>query len=305
MTPAFATIWPALGASGALLTFVLGYRMMRANAADYLDAADLILLKEERRREAQGRLSLLERLAGRLVPRLRRLIGTAGVGYLQRQIDYAGRPVGVTVDGLLRKICWWTLVLLPVAIFLVVQGQLIGVALVPVVAILLPLMRISGQSRRRRESIDRDLPDFLDILAVTVSAGISFRSALARVIDRFEGAISSEVRLTLDQLAHGASIRVAFSNMERRSGSQAMRSFVTAFLQAEELGAPLAATLNQIAADMRRENAQALRRRAAQAAPRVTLVTSLVLVPAALILVIVGLILGANIDLGGLRDAFS
>jgi tight adherence protein C len=93
--------------------------------------------------------------------------------------------------------------------------------------------------------------------------------------------------------------------MERRSGSQAMRSFVTAFLQAEELGAPLAATLNQIAADMRRENAQALRRRAAQAAPRVTLVTSLVLVPAALILVIVGLILGANIDLGGLRDAFS
>ena len=104
MTLAFATIWPALGASGALLTFVLGYRMMRASAADYLDAADLILLKEERRREAQGRLSLLERLAGRLVPRLRRLIGTAGVGYVQRQIDYAGRPVGVTVDGLLRKI---------------------------------------------------------------------------------------------------------------------------------------------------------------------------------------------------------
>jgi tight adherence protein C len=305
MTFAFSTIWPALGASGALLTFTLGYRMMRSSAAEYLDAADLILLKEERRREAQGRLSLLERLAGRLVPRLRRLIGTAGVGYLQRHIDYAGRPVGVTVDGLLRKMCWWALVLSPVAILFVVQGQLIGVVLIPIVAVLLPLMRIAGQSRRRRESIDRDLPDFLDILAVTVSAGISFRSALSRVIDRFEGAISGEVRLTLDQLAHGASIRVAFSNMERRSGSQAMRSFVTAFLQAEELGAPLAATLNQIAADMRRENAQALRRRAAQAAPRVTLVTSLVLVPAALVLVIVGLILGANIDLSGLRDAFS
>jgi tight adherence protein C len=305
MTLAFSAIWPALGASGALLTFALGYRMMRSSAAEYLDASDLILLKEERRREAHGRLSLLERMAGRLVPRLRRLIGSAGVGYLQRQIDYAGRPLGVTVDGLLRKMCWWALILLPVAILFIVQGELVGVVLIPIVAILLPLMRIAGQSRRRRESIDRDLPDFLDILAVTVSAGISFRSALSRVIDRFEGAISGEVRLTLDQLAHGASIRVAFSNMERRSGSQAMRSFVTAFLQAEELGAPLAATLNQIAADMRRENAQALRRKAAQAAPRVTLVTSLVLVPAALILVIVGLILGANIDLSGLRDAFS
>lgn len=301
----FSTVWPALGATGALVTFFMGYRMMRRNVREYLDAADLILLKEERRREAAGRLSPLERLAGRFVPRLRALIGTAGVGYLQRQIDHAGRPVGVTVDGLLRKICWWFLVLTPLAVLFVVQGQLIGIALVPIVALLLPLMRIAGLSRKRRDSIDRDLPDFLDILAVTVSAGISFRSALARVIDRFDGAISDEVRLTLDQLAHGASIRVAFTQMERRSGSLAMRSFVTAFLQAEELGAPLAETLNQIAVDMRRENAQTLRRKAAQTAPRVTLVTSLVLVPAALILVVVGLVLGANIDFGALKDAFS
>ena len=301
----FSTIWPALGATGALVIFLMGYRMMRRNVSEYLDAADLILLKEERRREAAGRLSPLERLAGRFVPRLRGLIGTAGVGYLQRQIDYAGRPVGVTVDGLLRKICWWAVVMIPVVVLFAIQGQLIGIALVPVVAVMLPLMRIAAQSRKRREEIDRDLPDFLDILAVTVSAGISFRSALARVIDRFDGAISDEVRLTLDQLTHGASIRIAFTQMERRSGSEAMRSFVTAFLQAEELGAPLAVTLNQIALDMRRENAQNQRRKAAQTAPRVTLVTSLVLVPAALILVVVGLVLGAGIDFGALKDAFS
>ena len=301
----FSTIWPALGATGALVIFLMGYRMMRRSAREYLDAADLVLLKEERRREAAGRLSPLEKLAGRFVPRLRALIGSAGVRYLQRQIDHAGRPVGVTVDGLLRKISWWFLVLTPLVVLFIVQGQLIGIALVPLVAVLLPLMRIAGLSRRRRDSIDRDLPDFLDILAVTVSAGISFRSALARVIDRFDGAISDEVRLTLDQLAHGASIRVAFTQMERRSGSSAMRSFVTAFLQAEELGAPLAETLNQIAVDMRRENAQTLRRKAAQTAPRVTLVTSLVLVPAALILVVVGLVVGANIDFGALQDAFS
>ena len=177
--------------------------------------------------------------------------------------------------------------------------------LIPVVAIFLPLGRIAGLSRRRRDAIDTDLPDFLDILAVTVSAGIAFRAAMARVIDRFEGALSGEIRLTLDQLAHGASIRAAFSNMEQRTGSQAMHSFVTAFLQAEELGAPLADTLNQIAADMRRESAQRMRRRANQTAPRVTLVTSLVLVPATLILVVVGLIVGINLDFGDLLGAFS
>jgi tight adherence protein C len=301
----FSTMWPALGATGALLTLILGYRMMRGQPSEYLDAADLILLKEERRREAAGRLSLLERFAGRFVPRIRRLIGPGGVAYLQRLINYAGRPVGVTVDGLLRKMVWWFILLLPGVVAFAFGGYPAAGVLIPVVAIFLPLGRIAGMSRRRRDAIDTDLPDFLDILAVTVSAGIAFRAAMARVIDRFDGALSSEIRLTLDQLAHGASIRAAFSNMEQRTGSQAMHSFVTAFLQAEELGAPLADTLNQIAADMRRESAQRMRRRANQTAPRVTLVTSLVLVPATLILVVVGLIVGINLDFGDLLGAFS
>src|SRR5918998_6420944 len=118
----FSTMWPALGATGALLTLILGYRMMRGQPSEYLDAADLILLKEERRREAAGRLSLLERLAGRFVPRIRRLIGPGGVAYLQRLINHAGRPVGVTVDGLLRKIVAWLILLLPLAVIFVVRG---------------------------------------------------------------------------------------------------------------------------------------------------------------------------------------
>ena len=301
----FSTLWPALGATGALITLLLGYRMMRGRPSEYLDAADLILLREERRREAAGRLSPLERLAGRLVPRIRRIIGAGGVAYLQRLIDHAGRPVGVTVDGLLRKMVWWMILLLPTVPVFFVGDLAFAALLIPVVAVFLPLGRIAGLSRRRRDSIDADLPDFLDILAVTVNAGIAFRSAMARVIERFEGDISGEVRLTLDQLAHGATIRVAFSNMEQRTGSQAMHSFVTAFLQAEELGAPLADTLNQIAVDMRQESAQQMRRRAAQTAPRVTLVTSLVLVPATLVLVLVGLVVGLNLNWAELLGSFS
>lgn len=288
--------WPALAATGALVLFLVGYRMLRGRVADYLDASDLVLLRDERRRESAERTSPLERLAGRFVPRLRRLLGPGPVQLLQRQIDQAGRPVGVTVDGLLRRMFVWVLLLIPVGILLVVGGQVVGLLLLPLVAVLLPLMPVAARARRRRESIERDLPDFLDILAVTVSAGMSFRGALGRVTEHFTGAISDEIRLTLGQLSHGASVRVAFTGMAQRTGSPAVRSFVTAFLQAEELGAPLATTLNQIAVDMRRESAQAMRRRAAQTSPRVTLVTSLVLVPACLILVIVGLVIGADID---------
>ena len=64
----FSTVWPALGATGALLTLILGYRMMRGRPSEYLDAADLILLREERRREAAGRLSLLDGWRGDSCP---------------------------------------------------------------------------------------------------------------------------------------------------------------------------------------------------------------------------------------------
>src|SRR5699024_3078699 len=104
-----------------------------------------------------------------------------------------------------------------------------------------------------------DLPDFLDILSVTVTAGIAFRPALRRVAARFEGALADDVNLALDRLQHGASVRDAFEQMRDRSTSRMMERFVRAFLQAEELGAPLAETLKQIALDMRRDNAQRLR----------------------------------------------
>lgn len=301
----FSVWWPALGATTALVTFLLGYRMMRGKPSEYLDAADLVLLKEERRREASGRLSLLERVAGRFVPRLRRAIGPGAVRYLQRQIDHAGRPVGVTVDGLLRRICWWLLIMVPVFVLFAVRGLWVATPLLPACAVLLPLARISGAARRRRESIDRDLPDFLDILAVTVTAGIAFRAAMVRVTDRFGGPLQEEIRLTLDQLAHGASVRVAFANFDARSGSSAVHSFVSAFLQAEELGAPLAETLNQIALDMRRDNAQRVRRKAQQTAPRVTLVTSFIFVPATLVLMFVGFYVASGLDLGSLVKSFS
>lgn len=297
-----SVVWPALGFTTALLIFLLGLRMVRSRPADYLDAQDLILLREERRRAA--RKSPMERLADPLVPLLRRLLGRRGVAYLRRMIDQAGRPAGVTVDSLLRRVGWWTVLMVPVAILFVVEGQLLALLLLPVIVVVVPLMGIASTARRRREAIDRDLPDFLDILAVTVSAGISFRAALRRVTDRFAGPIAEEVGLTLDQLSHGATMRGAFTGLQERTRSEPMRIFVTAFLQAEELGAPLIDTLNQIALDMRRSSAQSARRHAAQLAPRVTLVTSLLMVPATLILLVVGIVIGADIDFGSLIKAF-
>lgn len=155
-------------------------------------------------------------------------------------------------------------------------------------------------SRRRRERVDRDLPDFLDVLAVTVSAGVAFRTALARVAESAGGPLGDEVLLCLRQMELGVSRRDALGAMRTRTASEPLGQMVTALLQAEELGAPLSDTLVDLAVDMRRAAAQEARRRAARAAPRITLVATLIIMPGAMILIGVGLFLNSGVDFGNL-----
>ena len=89
--------------------------------------------------------------------------------------------------------------------------------------------------------------------------------------------------------------------MRDRTRSDAVNEFVTAYLQAEELGAPLADTLNQIAADMRRANAQRMRQQAAKIEPRISLVMTMVLIPGALVILVGGMVLAMGADqIGGI-----
>jgi tight adherence protein C len=157
------------------------------------------------------------------------------------------------------------------------------------------------QAQRRQRQIERDLPDFLDILAVTVSAGLSFRQSLDRVSETLTGPLAEELRRALRRMDVGVRRRVAFVELrDRNPRSATMGMFTTAILQAEELGAPLTETLNQLARDMRREFAQQSRRRAARAIPRVSLIITMVIMPALVVLLMVALFLGTNVDLSGL-----
>lgn len=286
---------PALVAVLCVFLFFRGLRLMRSADVEGLDVGDLVLLSTEQRKKATGGGPLF-RLADALVPTLRSLIGPGGVRWLQRQVQLAGRPDGASADTVLRTGAMWVILLTPLFLVSLMVGNVFGVLVCPPLVLVMPLARLARARRLRQERLDRDLPDFLDILSVTVSAGVAFRPALQRVADRYGGPLAEEMTLTLNQIANGASRRAAFTDLRARNDSEALAQFVTAFLQSEELGAPLAETLSQIALEMRRSSAQRLRRKAAQAAPRVTLVTTMVLVPGAIVLIFAGMLIGPDIS---------
>lgn len=154
--------------------------------------------------------------------------------------------------------------------------------------------------RIRKDVIERTLPDFLDVLAVVVSAGLGFRQALDRVADKYAGPWADELRITLRQMDLGMSRRQAFAELRRRNDSEQVAMFVTALQQGEELGAPIVDTLVALAKDMRRTDAQNARRKAARAVPKATMMITTFMVPATMILLGAGLILGSGVDFGSL-----
>ncbi|WP_369364750.1 DUF5936 domain-containing protein [Streptomyces sp. CG4] len=274
-----------------------GIRMYRADAKLPGDLA-VALEVGATRTGAVG--SVIDRMGMRYAPAVLRLMGPRLVAKYRRKIDAAGNPGGLTIDRYAaRRAVYGALGAVGFLVFLL-RGQWFVAVLLLLFGAFWTEVGIWSAIRVRRDVIERTLPDFLDVLAVVVSAGLGFRQALDRVATRYEGPWADELRITLRQMDLGMSRRQAFAELRRRNDSEQVAMFVTALQQGEELGAPIVDTLVSLAKDMRRTDAQNARRKAARAVPKATLMITTFMVPATMLLLAAGLILGSGVDFGSL-----
>ncbi|MFF4184748.1 DUF5936 domain-containing protein [Streptomyces sp. NPDC001691] len=274
----------------------LGIRMYRAEVKLPSDLA-VALEVGATRTTAVG--SAVDRLGMRWAPAVLRMMGPERVNRKRRRIDLAGNPGGLTIDRYAARRAVYGILGAVAAFVMLLGGHWIIALLMVAFALFWVEVGIWSAVQIRRDHIERTLPDFLDVLAVVVSAGLGFRQALDRVADKYEGPWADELRITLRQMDMGVSRRQAFEELRRRNDSEQVAMFVTALQQGEELGAPIVDTLIAIAADMRRTDAQNARRKAARAVPKATFAVTTFLLPGTLILLSVGFVYGANLDFGG------
>ncbi|MER6824072.1 DUF5936 domain-containing protein [Streptomyces cellulosae] len=274
-----------------------GIRIYRAEAKL---PGDLMLALEVGSTRTGAVDSLIDRMGMRYAPAVLRLMGPALVAKYRRKIDLAGNPGGLTIHRYAaRRAVYGALGGFGCLVFLL-RGQLFVALLLLAFGAFWTEVGIWSAIRVRKDVIERTLPDFLDVLAVVVSAGLGFRQALERVSSQYEGPWADELRITLRQMDLGMSRRQAFAELRRRNDSEQVAMFVTALQQGEELGAPIVDTLVALAKDMRRTDAQNARRKAARAVPKATLMITTFMVPATMILLGAGLILGSGTDFGSL-----
>jgi len=250
--------------------------------------------------DAPEKERLLQALEGRLGPagapavRALQLEHPERRERLRQKIDAAGRPGGLTLERYALRKGAVLVACLGVGVFALISGSFLSAGALLFLGAFGFDAWLDGTASRRQEKIDRDLPDFLDILAVCVSAGIAFRPALGRVAEASEGPLQQEMQTTLRQIALGAPRREAFEALRQRNTSDGIGTFVTAVQQAEELGVPLTDALVDLARDMRQTAFQQARKRAQEAGPRVSLVTTGVIAPGAVIIIMASLF--ASID---------
>ena len=246
-------------------------------------------------------LRVVDGLAARLGPRVAPVLRQSQRTALARRLDLAGRPGNIGVQRLIGVKAALTALAAGLVALLALGGSS-PLLLLPAVALgwFGPDVWIARLGRVRQERIERDLPDFLDILAVTVRAGLGYRAALARVSQALDGPIGEEMLTALRQMDLGATRRQAFQALRERNASESLGSYVAAQLQAEELGVPLSEAMRDIAEDMRRAAHQAARRRAARAAPRVALIVTTLVVPGSMILIMVSILLSSGVADSGI-----
>ncbi|MCX4586685.1 DUF5936 domain-containing protein [Streptomyces sp. NBC_01481] len=286
----------ALAAGLSVTGMLYGIRLYRADAKLPSDLA-LALEVGSTRTSAVG--SGIDRLGMRYAPAVLRMMGPKRVNKLRTRLDMAGNPGGLTVDRYAARRAVYGFIGALGAFALLINAHPFLALLFVAFGIWWAEVGIWAATRARKAAIERTLPDFLDVLAVVVSAGLGFRQALDRVAERYRGPWADELKITLRQMDMGMSRRDAFEQLRKRNASEQVAQFVTALQQGEELGAPIVDTLIAIANDMRRTDAQNARRRASKAVPQATGIVTMLMVPATILLIGAGMFLGSGMSLGG------
>ena len=124
---------------------------------------------------------------------------------------------------------------------------------------------ISKRITDRKTSIIKDLPFTIDLITVSVEAGLSFDGAIARVINNIQGVLPEEFSKMLKEIRMGIERKKALKNLSERCDVKALSTIVTSLIQADELGVSLGKVLRIEAAQLRENRKQDARERAMKA----------------------------------------
>ena len=158
--------------------------------------------------------------------------------------------------------------------------------LLPGIGALFPSSWLSRKVQERKDAILNDLPDVVDLLAISVEAGVGFEGALEIVCTHFDSPLAQELSRTLKEMELGLPRREALHNLKRRTEVPDLSNFVLALTQADALGMPIGRILHTQAKEMRSKRRQRAREKAAKLPVKILFPLVVFIFPAVLVVIL-------------------
>jgi tight adherence protein C len=158
--------------------------------------------------------------------------------------------------------------------------------ILPMIGGLAPSYWLRHRIKVRRERVTNDLPDLLDLMCISVAAGLGLEQAMQVSCARFESPVCDELRLTLREMELGLSRHDALENMKLRTDIDDLVTFAVVLSQADALGLPIGRVLQAQADEMRDKRRQRAREKAAKVPVKILFPLAICFLPAILIIVL-------------------
>ena len=284
--------WTAIISALALLTAVVGLRLRATPDTVEARLTSFVRSRGEAGGQAQraGGSRLLPMLTRWLAKGVSRLLPSRQVEQIRRNIVMAGTPNGLGVEEFLGA---RALLAIGLGFLGFVIGQprgfmsmLLFTGCLGGLGFLLPAMWLGGKMKARQKEIFRSMSNALDLLAISVEAGLGFDQAVYEVCQKWQNALTQEFAIMLGELQMRWTRRDALRGIVDRTGVPELNAFVSALIQADELGASISQTLTVQAEQIRVRRKQRAEQSAHEAAIKMLIPLVFLMFPALFIVIL-------------------
>lgn len=254
--------------------------MQRMN--EYFQETDRNVMSAELNRPLKERLlkplfRAVEGIPRNFIPQEKKLI-------YENRLLLAGNPHGLTAEGfVILKIG----LVIPALIIGIMAHNLLLFFLLIIMTLCLPDLYLKISRQNRQEEIIKSLPDVLDLLTVSVEAGLGFDAALHKVIEKMQGPLIVEFEKALQEMNLGKPRREALRDASARMGVDDVTTFIGSIIQADQLGVSITNVL-RIQSAQCRANRKMRAEEKAQKAPVKMLIPLVLFIFPTILIVLLG-----------------
>jgi tight adherence protein C len=195
-----------------------------------------------------------------------RLLGTQALGAI-------GGPFAWLLLGFLGDVATWLVVF--------------GFVAAAVIGWMAPAIYVDRVARKRREQIEKDLPDLIDLIVVTLEAGLSFPQSLRLASTKIKEPLASEVRLTLQEQNMGLTLVEALENFLVRIDTPGVRMFARSIAQGETMGVSTGQIMRNLAIELRKRRRAYAEERAQKAPVKMLFPIAFLIMPSLFMILLV------------------